>query len=71
MFDVELVQELFEPPTVELSAVIRDDHLGETISAYYGLPDERFSLEFGDVGHELGLYPFGEIVHRDEEKLSL
>ena len=71
MFDVELVQELFEPLTIELSAVISDDRLRETIPTYYGLPDERFSLEFDDVGHGLGLHPFGEIVHRDEEKLSL
>ena len=39
--------------------------------AYYGLPDERFDLEFHDVGHGLNLDPFGEIVYRDEKKLSL
>ena len=62
MLDVELVQELFEPPTIELSVIIRDDPPEETILAYYGLPDEWFSLKFDDVGHGLGLYPFGEIV---------
>ena len=71
MFDVELFQEHFEPPIGELSAVIHDDHPGETILAYYGLLDERFILEFSDVGHGLSLYPFGEIVHHDKEKLSL
>ena len=71
MLDVELIQKLFEPLTVELSAVISDDHSRETIPTYYGLSGERFNLKFGDVGHGLGLHLFGEIVHRDKEKLSL
>ena len=71
MFDVDLAQELFEPPTIELSAVACDDSSREAIMTYYGFPDERFHLEFGDVGHGLGLHPFGKIVHHDEEKLLL
>ena len=71
MFNVELTQELFKPPTVELSVVICDDRPGESIAAYYGFPDERLRLEFSDIGHELGLDPFGEIVHDNEEKLLL
>ena len=54
-----------------MSAIVHDDRPRETIAAYYGLPDERFGLEFCDVGHGLGLDPFGEIVHHDEKKLSL
>ena len=55
MLDVELSQELFEPSTVELSAIIRDYHPRETIPAYYGFSDKRFSLGFSDVGYWLGL----------------
>ena len=71
MFDVELTQEHFEPPTIELSAIVYDDGLEEAITAYYGLSDERFCLKFGDVGNGLSLDPFGEIIHHDEEKLLL
>ena len=71
MFDVEPTQELFEPLIVELSAIVHDDCLEETIVAYYGFSDERLSQKFHDIGHRLGLDPFGEIVHRDEKKLSL
>ena len=71
MFDVEPTQELFEPLIVKLSVVIGDDRPRETIAAYYELLDERFYLKFSDVGHGLGLDPFGKIIHRDEEKFSL
>ena len=35
MLDVELSQEFFEPPIIELSVIICDDHSKETISTYY------------------------------------
>ena len=63
MFDVELTQELFKPPTIELSVVIYHDHPEETIVAYYGFSDKRFCLEFSDVGHGLSFDPFGEIIN--------
>ena len=66
MFNVELTQELFKPSTIELSTVICDDRLGETIAAYYRFLDKRLCLKFGDIGHGLSLDPFGEIVYHDE-----
>ena len=51
MLDMELSQEFLEPSMVELSAIVRNNHLWETISTYYGLLDKGFSLGFGDVGH--------------------
>ena len=60
MLDMELVQEFLEPPIVKLSAILCNDHPGETIPAYYKLLDERLGLGLGDVGHWLGLYPFGK-----------
>ena len=71
MFDMELAQELFEPPTIELSAIVCDDGSRKAIMAYYGFSDERFHLKFGDVGHGLNLNPFGEVIHRNEKKLLL
>ena len=71
MFNVELTQELFKPPTIKLSIVIYDDRSGETIEAYYGFSDERFYLGFSDVGHGLGFDPFGEVIHCNKEKLPL
>ena len=71
MIDVELGQELFEPSTVELSTIVCDNHLRETITAYYGFLDERFSLGFSDVGYWLSLYPFRKIIYCNKEKLLL
>ena len=71
MFNMELTQELFEPSTIELSVVVYDDGLGEAIMAYYGFSDEKFCLKLSDVGHRLGLDPFGEVIHRNKKKLSL
>ena len=50
MFDMELTQELFEPSIIELSAIIHNNHLRETILTYYGFSNKGFSLDFGDVG---------------------
>ena len=71
MFDMELTQELFEPLAIKLSAIVSDDGSKEVITAYYGFSDERFCLKFSDVGHELGLNPFGKVIYRNKEKLSL
>ena len=71
MFDMELTQELFEPLAIKLSVVVYDDGSGEAITTYYRFLDERFYLKFGDVGHGLSLDPFGEIIHCNEEKISL
>ena len=71
MFNVELTQELFKPPTIELSVVIYDDRLEETIVTYYGFLDEKLCLKFGDIGHGLNLNPFGEILHHNKKKLLL
>ena len=71
MFDVELIQELFEPPAIELGAVVCDDGSREAIMAYYRFLDERHCLGFSDVGHGLGFDPFDEVIHRNEEKLPL
>ena len=71
MLNVELGQELLEPPIVELSIIVCNDHSRETILVYYGFSDERLSLGFGDVGHWLGLYLFSEIIYCDEEEFSL
>ena len=71
MFDVELVYELFEPSTIKLGIVVSDNHSRETIPTYDGFPDECFSLGSSDIGHRFDFYPFGEVVHHDEEKSSL
>ena len=71
MFDVELIQELFEPPTIELGAVVCDDGSRETITAYDGLLDERLCLGLSNVGHRLGFNPFDAVIHRNEEELLL
>ena len=71
MFDVELAQELFEPSAIELGVVVYDDGSREAITTYYRFSDERFHLKFGDVGHGLGLDPFGEVIHHNEEKFLL
>ena len=71
MFDMEFTQELFEPSAIELSVVVYDDGSGEVITAYYRFSDERLRLGFSDVGHGLGFDPFGEVIHRNEEKLPL
>ena len=71
MLDAKLTQELFKPPVIKLSVVVCNDGLREAITAHYGFPNERFCLKFGDVGHGLGLDPFGEVIHPNEEKLLL
>ena len=71
MFNVEFIQKLFEPSTIELSAIVYDDDSREAITAYNRLSDERLHLGLSDVGHGLGFDPFGEIIHHDKEKLSL
>ena len=71
VFDMEFTQELFEPSTIELGAVVCDDGWREAITAYYRFSDERLCLGFSDVGHELSFDPFGEVIHRNEEKLPL
>ena len=71
MFDVEFTQELFEPLAIELGVVVYDDGSGEAIIVYYRFSDERLCLGLSDVGHGLGFDPFGEIIHRNKEKLSL
>ena len=71
MLNVELSQEFFEPLIIKLSVIVCDNHVGETIPTYYKLLDERLDLGFGDVGHWLSIYPFGEIIHHDKKKLSL
>ena len=63
MLDVKLGQEFFEPSIVKLSTIVHNNHPWETISAYYRFSDKGFSLDFDDVGHWLGLNPFGEIIH--------
>ena len=71
MFNVEFIQELFEPSSIELGTIVYDDGSRKAIMAYNRLPDERLHLGLSDVGHGLGLYPFGKIIHCDEEKLPL
>ena len=71
MLDVELTQELFKPPAIKLSTIVYNDGSREAITTYYGFLDERLCLKFGDVGHGLGLDPFGEVIYRNEEKFSL
>ena len=71
MFDVELIHELFEPSTVKLDAVVGDNHSRKTIPTYDGFLDKIFDLGSSDIGHRFGFYPFGEVVHRDEEKSLL
>ena len=71
MLNMEFFQELFEPLAIELSAVVNDDGSREAIMAYDRFPDERFHLGYSDVGHGLGFDPFGEVIHGNEEKLSL
>ena len=71
MFDVEFVQELFKPPAIELGAIVYDDGSKKAITACYRFLDERLHLGLSDVGHRLGFDPFGEVIHRNEEKLPL
>ena len=68
MFDVELVHELFEPSTIKLSVVVVDNHSRETILTYDGFSNKSFDLGSNDIGHRLGFYSFGEVVHHNEEK---
>ena len=71
MFNMEFLQELFEPPAIELGAVVYDDGLREAITAYNRLPNERLCLGLSNVGHRLGFNPFGEVIHYNEEELLL
>ena len=71
MFDAELVQELFEPLAIELGVVVCVDGSREAIMTYYRLSDERLRLGLSDVGYGLIFNPFGEVIHRNEEKLLL
>ena len=71
MLNVEFIQELFEPSAIELDAVVCDDGSREAITAYDGLSDERLCLGLSNVGHGLGFDPFGEVIHHNEEELSL
>ena len=70
-FDVELIQELFEPSAIELGAIIYDDGSREAIMAYDRLLYERLCLGLSDVGHRLDFDPFGEVIHYNEKELSL
>ena len=71
MLNMEFFQELFEPLTIELGAIVSDDGSREAIIAYNGLSDESFCLGHRDVGHRLSFDPFDEINHDNEEKFSL
>ena len=71
MFDVELIQELFKSPAIELGVVVCDDGSREAITAYDRLSDERLRLGLSDVGHGLGFDPFCEVIHCNKEELSL
>ena len=71
MFDVKLIQELFEPSAIELGTVVYDDGLREAIMAYDGLSDERLHLGLNNVGHGLSFDPFSEVIYYNKEELSL
>ena len=71
MLNMEFFQELFEPPAIELGAVVSDDGSRKGIMAYNRLSNERLCLGLSGVGHELSFDPFGEVIHGTEEKLLL
>ena len=62
MFDIEFGIKFFELLIVKLSIIVDDDDLREV-----ELIDVRFSYKFSslglnDLGHQLGLHQFGEVV---------
>ena len=71
MFNMELGIEVSELFVVKLSIVVGDDGLREVESIDDVLPYEFFSLDFDDLSHRLGFYPFVEIVYGHEQKLLL
>ena len=71
MLNMEFFQELFEPLAVKLGAIVYNDGSREAITAYNRILDVSFCLGHSDVGHGLEFDPFGEIIHDNEEKLSL
>ena len=71
MLNMEFIQELFEPFTIKLTAIVCDNGSREAISAYEEFSDKRFHLGRRDVGNGLGFDPLGEIIYCNEEKLLL
>ena len=71
MLYVELYAEVFELHVVELLVIIYNYDARQAKSIDNGLPDEIFSLCFGDLGHWFNFYPFSEVINGYKEKLSL
>jgi len=62
VFDAQTSVELCELLIYKLSAIIGDDSMWDTISAYNIIPDELLNLLGCDSGQWFDFYPFGEII---------
>ena len=71
MFNMELSIEVLEFFIIKLLAIIDDDDLREAESTDDGLPYKLSGLGLDDLSHQLGFYPFGEVVDGYEQELPL
>ena len=71
MFNIDLNIEVLELFIIKLLAIVSDDDLEKAKSTNDGFLYKLSGLGLGDLGHQLGFYPFGEVVDGYEQELSL
>ena len=71
MLNIEFGIEFLELGVVELVIVVSDDHAWELKYVDNGFPHKAFYSGFGDLGEWFGFDPFGEVLHGNNQELSL
>lgn len=71
MGDSHFLIEVGESGFTELMAIVSDQNLGKTKSAYDGFLDEILYLGFYDFGQWFGHHPFHKVIDGYKEKFSL
>ena len=71
ILDSELGAKVFEFLVIELLSIIRYQCFWDFEPANYGLPNKVAYLFLNDCCQQLGLCPFGEVVHSYNGKFAL